>query len=86
MKERVLSGKYNVVILDEVCVAIQLGMLDEKELLDCFAKKPEHVEIVCTGRGASKKLIKAADLVTEMRAIKHYFNAKNVKARKGIEF
>ncbi|MDD5673430.1 MAG: cob(I)yrinic acid a,c-diamide adenosyltransferase [Chitinivibrionales bacterium] len=86
MKAVVSSGAYDLVIFDEVCVAVHLGLIDEKELLECLRGKPEHVEIVCTGRYATPELIRAADLVSEMREIKHYYRSKKIPARKGIEF
>jgi cob(I)alamin adenosyltransferase len=86
MEKVIASGRYDVVILDEVCVASALGLIDENRLITCLKNKPAHVEIVCTGRGASKKLVGAADLVTEMREAKHYYKSRNVPARKGIEY
>jgi cob(I)alamin adenosyltransferase len=78
------SGLYRLVILDEANVACTLGLLSENDLLSMVHDRPEMVELVFTGRGASAKLIEIADLVTEMREIKHYYKA-GVMARKGIE-
>jgi cob(I)alamin adenosyltransferase len=80
----VLSGKYDVIIADEVNCAISCGLLKTTELMELIDKKPNHVELIFTGRSAPKKLIARADLVTEMKEVKHYFK-KGVKARPGIE-
>ena len=79
------SGKYDVVILDEINVAIHLGLLNLEQVLVLLKKKPKDVEIILTGRYAPKELIEIADLVTEMHEVKHYYH-KGIKARKGIEF
>ena len=81
----VKSGDYDVVILDEVNVALSLGLVKLERVLELVKGKPEHVELVLTGRNAHEKIVEIADLVTEMREIKHPFN-KGVPARKGIEF
>lgn len=78
------SGKYDVVIMEEVNVALMYGLFDVQRILDIMKNKPKSVELVLTGRYARKEIIEAADLVTEMRMIKHYFN-EGVPARKGIE-
>lgn len=84
IKELMISGKYDVVICDEVNVAVSLGLLSVEDLLELLALKPENIEMVFTGRGADPKMIEAADLVTEMTEIKHYYK-KGVNARTGIE-
>jgi cob(I)alamin adenosyltransferase len=78
------AGRHSVVILDEASVAVYLNLFSENELLEIIARKPDAVEIIITGRGAGSGIIEAADLVTEMREIKHYFK-NGVKARVGIE-
>jgi cob(I)alamin adenosyltransferase len=78
------SGGYGVVILDEVNVACGLGLISKEELMSLVRERPPEVELVLTGREAPSELIEAADLVTEMREIKHYFKS-GVKARRGIE-
>jgi cob(I)alamin adenosyltransferase len=83
-KQVVKSGEYDVVVLDEINVAVHLGLLNVKEIVNLVKNKPAHVELVLTGRYASKEIIENADLVTEMREIKHPFT-KGVKPRKGIE-
>jgi cob(I)alamin adenosyltransferase len=84
IKELMISGKYDVVICDEINVAVSLGLLTVEDLLELIALKPENIEMVFTGRGADPKMIEAADLVTEMTEIKHYYK-KGVNARTGIE-
>jgi cob(I)alamin adenosyltransferase len=84
-KRVVESGEHDVVVLDEVNVAVHLGLLKVDELVDLIKAKPEHVELVLTGRYAPKEIVEVADLVTEMREIKHPY-AKGVKPRKGIEY
>ena len=78
------QGNHGLVILEEASVAVTCGLFSEKELLDLIDLKPDHVELVITGRGAGEGLIARADLVTEMREIKHYYR-NGVKARVGIE-
>lgn len=84
VKEQVESGSFDVVILDEINCAMLFGLIPEKEVLRLIEAKPEGTELILTGRGASDAIIDAADLVTEMKEIKHYYN-EGVEARKGIE-
>ncbi len=84
-REKVLSGIFDMVILDEVNCAVALGLVDVASLLDLIRKKADKVHLVLTGRGAHPAVIEAADLVTEMREIKHPYKT-GVKAQKGIEF
>ncbi len=84
IREIIFSGEYDVVILDEINVALYFKLLPENDLINVIKNKPPHVELVLTGRYASPQIIEIADLVTEMRKIKHYFS-KGVKARAGIE-
>jgi cob(I)alamin adenosyltransferase len=83
-REAMLSGKYDIVVLDEVNVSIWFGLLETEDVLALLDQKPEHVEVVLTGRRAPQALIDRADLVTEMREVKHYYQ-QGVKARVGIE-
>lgn len=83
-REALLSGNYDVVILDEANVAVHYGLITPEDLLELIALKPKNLELVLTGRYANEKIIKAADLVTEMREVKHY-RGKGVEARRGIE-
>lgn len=84
-REAVMSGEYHIVVCDEINVAVSLGLVSVDELLELCANKPEHVEIVLTGRDAAPELIERADLVTEMRHVKHFYDA-GIAARRGIEF
>ncbi|GAB6184160.1 cob(I)yrinic acid a,c-diamide adenosyltransferase [Thermodesulfovibrio hydrogeniphilus] len=79
------NGDFDLVILDEINLAVHLGIISEDELIKVLKEKASNVEVVLTGRGASQKLIEIADLVTEMKEIKHYY-IKGVLARKGIEY
>jgi len=83
-RKAMLSNKYKIIILDEINVAIYFNLLTEKEVLDFINQKPEEVELVLTGRYAPESIIERADLVTEMKEIKHYYQ-QGVKARKGFE-
>jgi cob(I)alamin adenosyltransferase len=84
VKKIVRENCYGVVILDEINVAVSYGLIDIKEVVGIIRNKPGDLEIVLTGRRAHDALIQIADLVTEMREIKHYYK-KGVKARIGIE-
>jgi len=81
----VQSGEYDVVILDEINVALNLKLISLDRVLKLIKHKPEHTELVFTGRCAPEEIIEMADLVTEMREIKHPFN-KGFAARKGVEY
>ena len=78
------SDEYNIIIMEEANVAVKLGLFDEQDLLKLIINKPLDKELVITGRGAAPRIIENADLVTEMKPIKHYFQ-KGVPARIGIE-
>jgi cob(I)alamin adenosyltransferase len=84
--EKALSSRnYDIVIADELITAVGIGLVQEDRVLAIIESKPNETELIMTGRGATERLIEAADLVTEMREIKHYF-AKGIPAREGIEF
>ncbi len=83
--EIILSGKYDLVVLDEACIAVFYNLFSVDLLINVLKSKPENTEIVITGRYASKELTDMADLVTEMKEVKHYYN-RGIKARKGIEY
>ena len=85
-KEKLLSGKYQMVIFEEINYVLHYQFLPETEFIDLLLKKPESTHVVCTGRDASEKLIEIADLVTEMKMIKHPFEEQGIPAQKGIEF
>ncbi len=79
------SGEYDIIILDEINVALNLKLINLEEVLALIEGKPKHVELVLTGRHAADQVIEAADLVTEMKEIKHPYK-KGLQARKGIEY
>lgn len=83
-RKAMLSGEYRIVVLDEVNTAVHFKILPEEDVLDFIDRRPADVELVLTGRYAPASFLDRADLVTEMREIKHYFD-KGVKAREGIE-
>jgi len=80
----IMSGEYDVVILDEANIAVFYNLFTPAELIDVLKYKPEAVEIIITGRYACPEIIEIADLVTEMKEVKHYYT-QGVQARKGIE-
>lgn len=75
VKEILSAATHDIVIMEEANVAIKLGLFSVEDLLDIMASKPENVELVITGCGADSRIIEQADLVTEMKEIKHYFEA-----------
>lgn len=79
------GGAYDVVIADEINCALTCGLLDEGDLLGLIDRRPDGVELVFTGRGASQAVLDKADLITEMRAVRHYYKEKGLPARTGIE-
>ncbi len=84
-REKITDGKYNIVILDEINVAIHLDLIRVGDVLALIDDKPELLDLVLTGRNAKKEIMERADLVTEMREIKHPFQ-KGIMAQKGIDF
>ena len=84
VKEVMCSGQYDLIILDEANIATHFDLFSREDLLDFIRAKPEQVELVITGRRADPRIMAAADLVTEMKEIKHYYQ-KGVQARDGIE-
>jgi len=83
-RKAMLSGRYDLVVLDEVNVALHFGLLQISDVLALLDEKPAAIELVLTGRRAPVALIRRAGLVTEMKPVKHYFDA-GVPARRGIE-
>lgn len=83
--EKIRSGEYDLVILDEINYAISYKMLDPERVLEALKQKPERVHVVLTGRNAHPRLVELADLVTEMREIKHPYQ-KGISAQRGIEY
>ncbi|MEN8143255.1 MAG: cob(I)yrinic acid a,c-diamide adenosyltransferase [Thermodesulfobacteriota bacterium] len=84
-REKIASGDYRLVVLDELTYLVSYGIISEEEVAGCLNERPGGVDVVITGRGASAGLIALADLVTEMKEIKHPYR-QGIKARKGIEF
>ena len=84
-REKIMSGKFDVVILDEINYAIQLELLKLDYVIDMIKSKPTELDLVLTGNHAAKEIIELADLVTEMKEIKHPFKS-GIKAKKGIDF
>jgi cob(I)alamin adenosyltransferase len=84
VREIMLSGKYQVIVLDEANIATRYNLFSVQDLLDLIQIKPDDVELVITGRYADQRIIEAADLVTEMKDIKHYYT-NGISARDGIE-
>jgi len=83
---RIISEEnFDVVVLDEACIAIHYNLFSSGELIEKLMTKPDAMEVIITGRYATDELIEFADLVTEMKEIKHYYT-KGIEARKGIEF
>jgi len=83
--ERMQSGDYDMIIFDELNMALYYELLDLKEVIQKIKEKPDKVEVVITGRRAPEEIIEIADLVTEMKEVKHPYQ-KGVEARKGIEY
>lgn len=84
IEEVLTSGKYDIVIMDEINIALHYNLLSTTKVIETIDKRKEHVEVILTGRYAPDMIIEKADLVTEMKEIKHYYE-KGVKARDGIE-
>jgi cob(I)alamin adenosyltransferase len=84
-KEVIQSGKYDMVILDEINVAVDFGLIPEEEVMALIKTKPPELDLILTGRYASDQLIEIADLVSEVTEIKHHYNA-GIKDRAGIEY
>lgn len=84
-RQRVVSGFWDVVILDEINNAVKLGLLDIEDVLGLIKLKPARLHLILTGRDAHPSLISAADLVTEMRSIKHPYDS-GIKAQEGIDY
>ncbi|HAC62302.1 MAG TPA: cob(I)yrinic acid a,c-diamide adenosyltransferase [Cyanothece sp. UBA12306] len=80
------NQEYQLVLLDEINVALKLGYLEPTTIIEGLAEKPDPTHVILTGRGAPSQLIEIADLVTEMKPIKHPFQEQGIKAQPGIEF
>ncbi len=84
-KKVIKNDEYNLVILDEANIAIDLGLIDINEVIEVLKNKPDEMEIVLTGRNADPRIIELAHLVSEIKPVKHYWNT-GIAARKGIEY
>jgi cob(I)alamin adenosyltransferase len=84
-REKITSGNYDIVILDEINVAIHLDLVEVEDVLKLIDDKPPLLDLVLTGRNAKEQIIERADLVSEMREIKHPFR-KGITAQKGIDY
>lgn len=84
-EKAIISGDYDMVVLDEINVAVDYGMISEEELLELLKKKPAGLSVVLTGRSASPEVVKMADMVSEVLAIKHHYE-QGADCCKGIEF
>lgn len=83
-EDKMKSGEYNLIILDEVIVSIYFKLLTTEEVISVIDKKPHNIELILTGRYCPSEIIEKADLVTEMKEVKHYYT-QGVLSRKGIE-
>ena len=82
---RALSGKYDIVILDEVNYATSLGLVDAADVLRLVESRPRGLTLVLTGNRADERILEAADLITEMREVRHPFK-RGIRAKRGIDF
>jgi cob(I)alamin adenosyltransferase len=85
ISRRINSGEYDLVILDEANIALFYNLFTVEKLIEIISSRPEKTEVIITGRYAPQELIDHADLVTEMKEVKHYYN-EGVEAREGIEY
>ena len=84
-RQQMNSGKYDLIVLDEINYVISYKMLDVEKVADALAKRPEQLHVICTGRSAHPSLVELADLVTEMKEVKHPY-AKGILAQRGIDY
>ena len=82
----IMSGKYDMVVLDELNYVLDYGFLKPDNVIKVLEGKPESLHVVITGRGAPQELVDFADLVTEMKMVKHPYHSKGIKAQRGVEF
>jgi cob(I)alamin adenosyltransferase len=80
----IIGGEYDIVVLDEINVAVGLGLVPKEEVLKLLDERPARLELILTGRHACREIVERADLVTEMKEIKHYYQ-KGIQSREGIE-
>jgi cob(I)alamin adenosyltransferase len=84
-KQKMMSGEHELIVFDEINYAINYGMLPAEEVAAALAQRPDSVHVILTGRGAHPLLVEMADLVTEMKEIKHPFE-KGILAARGIDY
>lgn len=84
--EEIRRAQYDTIVLDELNYVLSYGLLPLEEVLETIGNRPAHLHLVLTGRDAPDELIRRADLVTEMRQIKHPYHDQGVKAQRGVEF
>jgi cob(I)alamin adenosyltransferase len=84
-EQAIMSGEWDLVVLDEINYAISYGMLDPNKVAEALKKRPEMVHVILTGRNAHPTITDLADTVTEMRQVKHAYE-KGVEAQRGIEY
>jgi len=84
-EKEILSGQWDLVVLDEINYAISYKMLDPQKVVETLRKKPEMVHVILTGRNAHPDIVAIADTVTEMREVKHAYT-KGIEAQRGIEY
>lgn len=84
-REKIFSGEYDMIVLDEINYALNYGLLPLEPVVDALKQKPEMVHVILTGRNAPSSIVELADLVTEMREIKHPYQ-KGIEAQRGIEY
>lgn len=84
-RQAIMSGEWDLVVLDEINYAISYGMLDPAKVVDALAHRPEQVHVILTGRNAHPSIVEIADTVTEMKQVKHAYE-KGVLAQRGIEY
>lgn len=82
---KMISGNYDIIVLDEVLVSIYFQLIDLKDLIEIIENKPADVELILTGRYCPQEILERADLVTEMKEIKHYYR-EGVLSRKGFDY
>ena len=85
-KEKIESGEYDVIVLDEITYPITYGWIEVEEVIECLKNRPEMLHVIITGRDADPKLVEYADLVTEMKEVKHPYRDQGIPAQKGVEF
>jgi cob(I)alamin adenosyltransferase len=84
-RRAIVSGEYDLVILDEINYVVSYGLLDVDKVVEALRQRPERVHVICTGRNAHPRLVELADVVTEMREVKHPYS-KGILAQRGIDY